>query len=100
MNQENLKETLKAILEYSELTSCKAKIDLEENLISVDFSAVIKEMNSTQRLRRSIFDVLGRGLSEVNREFITSGITPLEQIQMKMKLGTNQIHNNKRNEMI
>jgi hypothetical protein len=99
MNKENLKDTIKAILEYSEITSCETKIDLDENIIKLDFSAEVKELTPSQRLRQSIIDVLGRGISEVNKEFLTSGYTPSETQHIRMTAEKFQSHKSK-NKMV
>lgn len=52
-----------------------------------------KEMDPTQRLKISIMDVLGVDNSKINREILTSGITPLEEIKIKKQLQANQIRN-------
>lgn len=55
--------------------------------------AKFKEMDPTQRLKISIMDVLGVDNSKINREILTSGITPLEEIRIKKQLQANQIRN-------
>jgi hypothetical protein len=52
-----------------------------------------EKMDPTQQLRRSIMDVLGLDSPELNRDSLTSGIAPLEQIRNRKQILENQVQN-------
>ncbi len=78
-NEKKMQESIKLLLEITDLTSCSAYIDLEANQVKIEISAVFRDLPASHGIRGASEGITSVETHSEYDRILTSGITPMER---------------------